>query len=166
MTDERGSKASRRQLRVAPVVSETQDGIARAIPVAARVIQQFAERRAAIAARDLLWRYDVGVLAHKLRYDISVDWRPQPLVKLSSLLDIHPDTLRYYARVAEVIAPKEFAAYAALRNRHGTGLTWSHLEELAKCRSPEARRRCAQQVCSEELSVRELAKRIRTGTKP
>jgi hypothetical protein len=165
MTDESGRKTSRKHLRVVPVVPETQAGCARAIVDTAMVIQHFAERRAAIAARDLIWRYDVGVLAHKLRYDVSDDWRPRPLLKLSSMLDIHPDTLRYYARVAEVIAPTEFAAYVGLRNRHGMGLTWSHLEELAKCRSPEVRRRCAQQASSEELSVRELAKRIRSATK-
>jgi hypothetical protein len=127
------------------------------------IVAHFVERRAEVAAQDLLWRYDLGCEAHKLRYDLS-DTNSQLLAETARGLNIDPNTLRCYARVAEVITTHEFAEYLGLRNRYGTPMTWSHVEELAKCRSAPARRRCAHEVISEDLSVRGLEKRVRTAT--
>jgi len=83
-------------------------------------------RRAAIAAKDLQWRYEVGRLAHKLRYAASGDF----MAKVARALT--PNTLRAYARVAEAIASSEFDEHVALRDRFGMPMTWSHLEEIAQ----------------------------------
>jgi hypothetical protein len=118
-------------------------------------------RRAAGAPEDLLWRYQVGKVAHQFRYDVSSELTEQALAKIARALNVSPNTLRAYARVAEAVAPSEFAKHVALRDRFGMPMTWSHLEEIAKCRSARARRKCAQQAISKKLSVRALATLVR-----
>jgi hypothetical protein len=129
-------------------------------PPLSATVARLCARRAAIAAKDLQWRYEVGRLAHKLRYAASGD----VMAKVAHALNLTPNTLRAYARVAEAVASSEFADHVALRDRFGRPMTWSHLEEIAKCRSALARRKCAQQVISKELSVRALATLVRAFT--
>ncbi len=121
------------------------------------------ERLAEAAEKDLVLRYEIGKFAHDLRYDILDDMGSQSFIDVARALNIAPDTLRGYARLAEMMGAREFGEYLALRNRFGMPMTWSHVEELAKCRSALLRRRCAEEVASENLSVRELAKRWRAG---
>jgi hypothetical protein len=128
-------------------------------PLSTAVACLFA-RRAAIAAKDLQWRYEVGRLAHKLRYDASRDFMPN----VAHALNMTPNTLRAYARVAEAVASSEFDEHVALRDRFGMPMTWSHLEEIAKCRNARGRRKYAHQAISEKLSVRALATLVRVST--
>jgi hypothetical protein len=137
------------------------------LPPRLRVIAaHLAERRAALAVAQMWWRYELGQVAHHVRYDTSGDFRPGILERLARAFDMKASTLRSYARVAEAIPEDEFAALMQHRDHFGAPLTWSHVEELVDAPDAVVRRLCAEAVVSERLSVRALAARVRAAAKP
>jgi hypothetical protein len=122
-------------------------------------------RRAASALADLHWRYDLGSAAHSLRYARATEYGPDGVEILASALNMNPATIRRYARVAETISQAEFSEHMELADQSGMPLSWCHLEELAKCRNKTLRRQCAKDAVASELSVSELALRVRAVTK-
>jgi hypothetical protein len=113
----------------------------------------------------LRWRYDLGSAAHILRCAPATEYGPDAVGILARTLNMNPATMRRYARVAQVISHAEFSEYMDLVDQSGMPLSWCHLEELAKCRNKNLRRRCARGVVTDALSVLELAARIRTSAK-
>lgn len=127
--------------------------------VAAHIILRMGEA----AVEDMRARYELGRLAHELRYhpcDQGI------LVELARAHHLKPGTLRRYARVTEMISSEEFDEYLTLRSPYGLPLTWSQIEELAESRSRDVRRRCAAEVLSEALSISELRARVRACAMP
>src|SRR5258708_10121424 len=77
---------------------ESHDMPARAHAIA----EHIAERLAQAATEDMYTRYDLGQLAHRIRYDGSGDFSARTLVHLATYFDMHISRLGRYARVAEV----------------------------------------------------------------
>jgi hypothetical protein len=147
----------------APPVSHVQlDGLP---PHVRAVAVRVKASRASSAIADLRWRYDLGSAAHVLRYALAAENKPDAVAILARTLSMSPATMRRYARVAEAISEAEFSEYVDLVDRSQMPLWWCHLEELAKCRNKDVRRRCARDVVTDALSVLELAARIRAGAK-
>ncbi len=77
------------------------------------------------------------------------------------MLGLDRTRLGRYARVPEAIGLSEFAEHLKLRLPTGLPLTWSHFERLATVRDPMLRRKCAEFVANEGLSVSDLGTRMR-----
>jgi hypothetical protein len=116
------------------------------------------------AIEDMKARYALGQLVHQIRYHSSVAHTAPVLTNLARVVHVHVTALRRYARVTEVIGPRNFAEFISLRTREGKPLTWSHIELLAEVRGETGRQDCAAEILSENLSVRELAIRVRIRT--
>jgi hypothetical protein len=119
---------------------------------------------ATAALADLQAKYEVGCVAHRLRYpapDEPDD--PDRLVNLGTRLGLDASSLRRRARVVETIDPEEFAAITAMRTRRGQPLSWSHLELLATLRSRKRRLEVAQRCADEDLSVRDCTLLLRSS---
>jgi len=141
------------------------DGLQGLLPHPSAVAAHLKECRAASALADLRWRYELGSAAHGLRYARETEYGADGVGILASALNMSPATIRRYARVAETISQAEFSEYVDLAGQSGMPLSWCHLEELAKCRNKTLRRQCARDVVSSELSVLDLATRVRKATK-
>jgi hypothetical protein len=115
-------------------------------------------RLAAAAEADLRGRYDVGCVAHAIRYE---DDGATALQQLGDRLALDESALRRYARVSETLSASEFEWVVSLRTRQGLPLTWSHIELLQQVRSSPRRRDLANAAARDGCSVRELAARVR-----
>jgi hypothetical protein len=119
----------------------------------------------AAVIEDVQARYELGQLSHQIRYDSSGELSCRTLELLARTVHVHVSSLRRYARVTEAIGPDQFTELVTLRNRNGWPLTWSHIELLAEIRDARLRRRHVEETLSSALSVRDLARRVRTGRK-
>jgi hypothetical protein len=125
------------------------------------VAEHIRERLAEAAVQDMWARYDLGRIVHQIRYDESGHFTARTVLNLAREFQLHLSRLSRYSRVAETIGPREFAEYMGMRNSWGQPLTWSHIERIAEIRDVDLRRRCAEEVISGLLSVRELVARVR-----
>ena len=132
----------------------------------AAVTEHIVLRVAEAQVQEILAWYDFGCALHYARYaEVEGLKLSSVITPLAGALDLHPSALRRYARVSEAIRPGELAFLIRLRGLDGLPLRWSHLELLSDVRSAERRRELAIEACSEGLSVRKLAGRIRDSAK-
>jgi hypothetical protein len=125
------------------------------------ITSHIARRLADAAVEDMRARYDFGRVLMTLRSGNRNPAGAGVLRLLAHQLEVDPSALRRYAQVSEVIAAGEFDWLMGLSNRRGAPLTWSHIEILARVRSPEERRQLAAASARESLSVRGLSERLR-----
>ena len=111
-------------------------------------------------------RYEIGKFVHALRYANARAAGAAPLLMLSERLHLDSSVLRRYARVTEVIRPSELRSFTSLRTPRGLPMTWSHLECLSTVRHLGRRTELTIIAATDELSVRELALRIRADNSP
>jgi len=123
--------------------------------------ERIVNRIAQAAIEDMRARYEIGEVAHQIRYNSENRDTSALLRGLARLLNMDASRLRRYARVAESIRATEFAALLGLRGYCGLPLTWSHVELIAQGRTAAGRRQVAEDVLSGMLSVRAL--RVRMG---
>lgn len=122
-----------------------------------QLAEPFVERVASAVAEDMRARYDFGAVLAALRDATHAAWF---IDEVAHMLDIDPSALRRMAHTTEVIAPEEFEWLAQLRTRGGKALAWSQVELLARQHDPKRRKKLAQAIAREDLSVRALAKRV------
>ena len=135
------------------VLNGTMEPLVRAL--ASTACQQLA----AAAAQDMRARYELGRALRTIREGTSPS---DPFIEaVAQALGVHPSLLRRYMRVATLISPSQFEVLAAMRDRRGMPMTWSHVEHLADVRSKAQRTLIAEQAIAEGLSVRALRLRIR-----
>jgi len=116
-------------------------------------------RLAAAAEQDMRARYDLGRTLRSIR---EGSCRADSFLDaVAQALAVHPSLLRRYIRVATLIAPSQFEAFASLRDPRGMPLTWSHVEHLADVRSKTQRTLIAEEAVAQSLSVRALRLQIR-----
>jgi hypothetical protein len=149
------------------LASATPDDVAGAPPstgmlpriqaIALHVVHRLAE----VGVEDVQSRYNLGCVAHQIRYDSSGQFARCALAEFADAVHLSVNVLRRYARVSETIGAHELAEFLAWRTRCGLPLTWSHLERLSEVRGKGARRRWAEEAIREALSVRELERRLR-----
>jgi hypothetical protein len=125
------------------------------------ITSHIVRRLADAAVEDMRARYDFGRVLLTLRSENRSVAGAGVLRLLANQLEIDPSALRRYAQVSEVIAAREFDWLMRLINKRGAPLTWSHIEILARVRSPEQRRQLATAIARESLSVRGLSERLR-----
>jgi hypothetical protein len=148
------------------LAGETPDDLARAprtrMPPRVRAIAlHVVQRLAEVGVEDVQSRYNLGCVAHQIRYDSSGQFARCALAEFADAVHLSVGVLRRYARVSEVIGAHELAEFLTWRTRCGLPLTWSHLELLSEVRGKMARRRWAEEAIREGLSVRELGRRSR-----
>jgi hypothetical protein len=125
------------------------------------ITSHIVRRLADAAVEDMRARYDLGRVLHTLRHQDRRASGTGVLRLLAHQLGVDPSALRRYAQVSDVIAARELDWLMHLRNARGEPLTWSHVEILARVRSPERRRVLAASITREGLSVRALSQRLR-----
>lgn len=125
------------------------------------VVRHVVVRLAEIQSEEIQVRYDLGEVLCTLRRVMPGPARAAELSSIAKWMRVHPSALRRYARVAETIDRMEFAQLRMLRTARGTALTWSHVEHLAQQRDRERRKTLAAAVADHDLSVREVADRLR-----
>ena len=125
------------------------------------ITSHIVRRLADAAVEDMRARYDFGRVLLTLRSESRNPAGAGVLRLLANQLEVDPSALRRYAQVSEVIAAREFDWLMGLSTRRGAPLTWSHIEILARVRSPEQRRQLAAASAREGLSVRGLTERLR-----
>jgi hypothetical protein len=119
------------------------------------------ERLAAAEEEEMRARYELGRTLREISMTESDASRT--LEAVASILGRDPSLLRRYMRVASVIPPAQFEAFATMRGNRGLSMSWSHIEHLADVRSMKLRSIIAEQVIAEELSVRELVERLKNA---
>lgn len=125
--------------------------------IAAHIVRRLADA----AVDDMRARYDFGRVLQGLRTKGRRAAGAGVVRLLADRLGVDPSALRRYAQVSEVIPAREFDWMMHLSDRRGAPLTWSHVERLARVRSPERRRQLAMAIVREGLSVRALSDRMR-----
>lgn len=131
-------------------------------PRVGAIANHIVQRLADAAVEDMRARYDFGRVLQTLRRSGRGASGAGALRRLADRLGVDPSALRRYAQVSETIPPREFASIMRLTNRRGSPLTWSHVELLARVRSPERRKLLATAIAEEDLSVRAFAARLRS----
>jgi hypothetical protein len=117
----------------------------------------FLERIASATVEDMRARYDFGAAMGALR---DVSGARGILEDLAATLDVDASALRRIARTHEVISAEEFEWLTQLRTPSGKALAWSQVEILTRERNTRRRRQLAMAIAREDLSVRDLVKRM------